>query len=153
MKYSIRNVIVVPTKEDKAKLLGRKVYAGDNIPELINDANNGNSIMILDEVIEGINSSFRCHSNTKTGRFSAIIVKEEYFPFGSFESFKNEYKKRIGDSPFFLLRESREYDPYTYIVTGYRNSGLLVAGCEYSWEELLKFYTFTDGSPVGVLEE
>ncbi len=152
MKYSIRNVIVVPSEEDKVKLIGRSVFAGDNIPELIRDANNGKGIVILDEVIEEINSSFRCHSNSKDGRFSAIIVKEEYFPFGSFESFKNEYKKRIGDSPFFLLKDKEREDPYTLIVTGWRDSGLIVAGCEYSWKELFKFYTFTDGSPVGVLK-
>lgn len=152
MKYSIRNVIVVPSEEDKVKLIGRSVFAGDNIPELIRDANNGKGIVILDEVIEEINSSFRCHSNSKNGRFSAIIVKEEYFPFGSFESFKNEYKKRIGDSSFFLLKDKEREDPYTLIVTGWRDSGLIVAGCEYSWKELFKFYTFTDGSPVGVLK-
>lgn len=152
MKYSIHNVIVVPKKEDRAKLIGRNVYAGDNIPELIINANNGNDIMRLDEVL-GTDKPFLCSSKTKSSRFSAIIVRKEYVPFDSFESFKNEYIKRIGDSSLFLLNETCNQDPYIYVVTGYKNSGLLVAGCEYSWEELLKFYTFTDGSPVGVLEE
>lgn len=152
MKYSIHNVVVVPKKEDRAKLIGRNVYAGDNIPELIINANNGDGIMRLDEVLD-TDMPFLCSSKTKSSRFSAIIVRKEYVPFDSFESFKNEYIKRIGDSSFFLLDETCNQDPYTYVVTGYRNSGLLVAGCEYSWEELLKFYTFPDGSPVGFLEE
>lgn len=152
MRYSIYNVVVVPKKEDRAKLIGRNVYAGNNIPKLIINANNDNDIMRLDEVING-DSPFLCSSKTKSSRFSAIIVRKEYVPFDSFESFKDEYIKRIGDSSVFLLNEICKPDPYIYVVTGYRNSGLLIAGCEYSWDELLRFYTFTDGSPVGILEE
>ena len=80
-------------------------------------------------------------------------MEKKYTPFDSYDAFRDAYAERIGASAVFLLKDKDREDPYTLIVTGWRDSGLIVAGCEYSWEELLKFYTFTDGSPVGVLEE
>ena len=53
MKYSIRNVIVVPSEEDKVKLVGRSVFAGDNIPELILNAQTGINRKTLMEIVGG----------------------------------------------------------------------------------------------------
>ena len=152
MKYSIHNVIVVPSEEDKVKLIGRSVFAGDNIPELILNAQTGINRKTLMEIVGG-NKPFMCASPSESGGYSAIIVEKKYTPFDSYDAFRDAYAERIGASAVFLLKDKEREDPYTLIVTGWRDSGLIVAGCEYSWEELLKFYTFIDGSPVGVLEE
>lgn len=152
MKYSIRNVIVVPSEEDKVKLVGRSVFAGDNIPELILNAQTGMNRKTLMEIVSG-NKPFMCASSSESGGYSAIIVEKKYTPFDSYDAFRDAYAERIGASAVFLLKDKEREDSYTLIVTGWRDSGLIVAGCEYSWEELLKFYTFIDGSPIGVLEE
>ena len=168
-EYTYDDLIVNPNKEGIESLIGKEVYFSD-VPNICLENANKNDISYfgtLERIRKDGNNPFMVKSILSTTYWSCIIPKKEepkpkYVPFNNRPEFLNRhFGVNIFDDEKMLKSISmsamwvKHKNGLMRVVTEVCNKGV-VLGCDplmTEWEELLKCYTFLDGSPCGKLAE
>lgn len=179
-KYTFADIIMDPTDPRLKDTIGKECYFADCPKGVLNLANNTSDTFRLRSI--DIDGEYPFVDDEHGYEWAVIIIKKEehkpkYVPFQNEREFFNAYQSaesRLTGENYFLsshgiwLKIKDEY-PLLYMVTEVLCYGVCVSGDmktseesedEYltynddtSWEELLKRYTFLDGSPCGRLVE
>ena len=180
-KYTCKNLIIDPETQGLEDIIGKEVYANDAPLYCLKCANENLQVSILREIRK--NDFFPFRVEDPDGRilgFDCIIVKKEepepeFIPFTSADEFIEAYDSATysvsaGTTENRLLNHggiwlkgkiSEAYRMVTEIwdsgiVIGDNNIVILESAAFNEvtlWQELLKGYTFLDGTPCGRLKE
>lgn len=142
MKYTYKDIIIDPRDERLKGAIGKEVYYGD-IPSLVlDDANNNWQPMKLLGIKRSNCFPFAVNSLSDLYCFHCcIIIKKE--PKVKYVPFDLSKKEDRGFLRGKWIRHKMTGDEYQITVL----SNNLAISC--TGNELLKYYTFLDGSPVG----
>lgn len=175
-EYTYKDIIIDPISEEAKNAIGEGCYFGSN-PKTVLDFANCNEKKFL-RVLECIKPEEDNPFYDYNYGFPCIIVKKEepkpeYIPFQDGREFFNSYlsvESRLEKEDYFLSNHGiwlkfKDADNALFMVTEIWNYGVCVSGnmktTEESedfyltitdattWDELLKRYTFIDGSPCG----
>ena len=180
-EYTFKNIIIDPTKEGIESLIGKEVYFHNIPSFCLNDANKKLTGMsgVLVEIRKDDPSPFIIKKDDFIYSYNCIIEKKEgskpkYVPFENEQEFFNSYQSaesRLTGEKYFLSSHGiwlkrKEWD-IPHMVIEILCYGVCVSGDiktteelegEYlsfndstTWENLLRLYTFLDGSPCGRL--
>ena len=165
-EYTYEDIIMDPEDPRLEGAIGKECYFSDYPKQLLNGARN-NSPEYLDYLTD-IRKEAACTFVDKNGSgWILIIIKKEepkpkYVPFNNRPEFLNRhFGVNIFDDEKMLKSISmsamwvKHKNGLMRVVTEVCNKGV-VLGCDplmTEWEELLKCYTFLDGSPCGKLAE
>ena len=162
-KYTYSNIIINPIQKGIESLIGKEVYFHNNPSLCLENANekSTSNLGILVEIFKNSIVPFRieqkCGTCAHTCAHACIIKTKEkpkrYVPFESENEFFNSYlnvESRLEKEDYLLsnhgiwlkCKASKAY----YMVTKICD---IDDSDEISWEELLEYYTFLDGSPCG----
>lgn len=176
-EYTYDNILINPYKEGIESLIGKEVYFSD-IPNICLENANKNDISyfgILERIRKDGNNPFMVKGILSTTYWSCIIPKKEepkpnpkYIPFENLTEFLDAYKNLKGclnEEASYLSKNgiwlkgkiSEAYRMVTEIwdsgiVIGDNNIVILESAAFNEvtlWQELLKSYTFLDGSHCG----
>ena len=167
-EYTFENLIMNPETPGLESLIGKKVYSGTAPLDCLKRANKDYEVGILREIRKDCLCPFLVEvPNGMIFNYVCIIPKKEeqkskYVPFQDGQEFFNSYlsvESRLEKEDYFLSnhgiwlkdKTSKAY----YMVTKIWDIGVSVVddSDETSWGELLKYYTFLDGTPCGKLVE
>lgn len=178
-EYTFKNIIIDPTEEGIESLIGKEVYFADQPTTCLKSANNNHRIGTLTKIIKDSKYPFQVKTpEGDTIVFSCIIIKKEepkpkYVPFENAREFINVYScveaTSLKKEDYFLSSHGiwlkRKDKPNLLMVTEIYSFGVVISSDmnttkkpndEYVtitettlWRELLKGYTFLDGSPCG----
>lgn len=182
-EYTFKNIIIDPTEEGIGNLIGKEVYFHNIPSFCLDDANKKLTGMsgVLVEIRKDDPSPFVIKKDDFIYSYNCIIEKRKeskpkYVPFQDEREFFNSYQSaesRLTEEKYFLSSHGiwlkRKEIDIPFMVVEIWCYGVCVSGDmktseesedEYltynddtSWEELLKRYTFLDGSPCGRLVE
>ena len=182
-EYTFKNIIIDPTKEGIESLIGKEVYFHNIPSFCLDDANKELTGMsgVLVEIHKDDPSPFVIKKDDFIYSYNCIIEKKEeskpkYMPFENEQEFFNSYQSaesRLTGEKYFLSSHGiwlkRKECDIPLMVTEIWCYGVCVSGDiktteelegEYlsfndstTWENLLRLYTFLDGSPCGRLVE
>ena len=158
-EYTFENLIMNPETPGLESLIGKKVYSGTAPLDCLKRANKDYEVGILREIRKDCLCPFLVEvPNGMIFNYVCIIPKKEeqkskYVPFQDGREFFNSYlsvESRLEKKDYLLsnhgiwlkCKASKAY----YMVTKICDIG---DSDEISWEELLEYYTFLDGSPCG----
>ena len=158
-EYTFENLIMNPETPGLESLIGKKVYSGTAPLDCLKRANKDYEVGILREIRKDCLCPFLVEvPNGMIFNYVCIIPKKEeqkskYVPFQDGREFFNSYlsvESRLEKEDYFLSnhgiwlkdKASKAY----YMVTKICD---IDDSDEISWEELLEYYTFLDGSPCG----
>ena len=183
MIYTYSNIIIDPTKEGIESLIGKEVYFHNNPSLCLENANEKSTVSlgVLVEIHKDSITPFVVERNDTDLAYSCIIEKKEepkkYVPFENAREFINVYScveaTSLKKEDYFLSSHGiwlkRKDKPHLLMVTEIYSFGVVISGDmnttkkpndEYVtitettlWRELLRGYTFLDGSPCGKLME
>ena len=162
-EYTYKDIIIDPTSEEAKNAIGKKCYMYDSPTMLLKMANSNDDARTLESIDE---SDYPFNDKEFGSEWTCIIVKKEepkkYVPFENGQEFFNSYlsvESRLEKEDYFLSnhgiwlkdKTSKAY----YMVTKIWDIGVSVVDDpdETSWGELLKYYTFLDGTPSGKLSK
>lgn len=168
-EYTYDNIIMNPTQEGIESLIGKEVYYSDVPFYCIGSANENYKIGILREVRNNEAAPFYIENPMGyTLNYACIIPKKEepepkYVPFETVTEFLDAYRSAPGclnEEACYLSKngiwlKGKVSESYC-MVTRIGDIGVFIIDDSdgiTSWEELLEYYTFLDGSPCGKLEE
>ena len=165
-EYTYADIIMDPNDPRLEGAIGKECYFADYPKLLLEDARSNSSIICsyrLREICKNAKYSFV----DKDGHtWTLIIIKKEepkpkpkYIPFENVTEFLDAYRRverlRLKDENFYLSvrgiwlkgKASKAY----YMVIKIWDIGVFIIGDlnGTTWEELLEYYTFLDGSPCG----
>ena len=168
-EYTYKDIIIDPTSEEAKNCIGKMVYYADSPTQCLKYANyryNGAPCSILQEITT-------CTSYPFITKFSAgacIIPKKgepkpEYIPFESIGEFLEAYE----DSTYSIACDSIKHELLNrggiwlkckatdtrLVVTEMWGNGLTIGSdtAVTSWNSVLKYYEFLDGTPCGKIKE
>ena len=174
-EYTYKDIIIDPTSEEAKNAIGKKCYMYDSPTMLLKMANSDDDARTLESIDE---SDYPFNDKEFGSEWTCIIVKKEepkpeYIPFQDGREFFNSYlsvESRLEKEDYFLSNhgiwlKAKNADDALFMVTEIWSYGVCVSGnmktTEESedfyltitdattWDELLKSYTFLDGSPCG----
>lgn len=170
-EYTYKDIIIDPTSEEAKNCIGKEVYYADNPSTCLSNADNEYD-NFCDTLLE-IDTSQSCPFvlESRGTRWQCIIPKKEeakpeYVPFESEVEFLDAYE----DSNYSVTNKTIEnrllnyggiwlinivnFDSYMMVTEVWDDGLNLGTDTEVvSWEELLRDYTFLDGTPCGKLKE
>ena len=169
VEYTYDNILIDPSKEGIESLIGKEVYFEAKPFLCLKAANEklASNSGILVEVYKDSINPFCVKGKSGSYKYPCIIEKKEepkpkYVPFNNRPEFLNRhFGVNIFDDEKMLKSISmsamwvKHKNGLMRVVTEVCNKGV-VLGCDplmTEWEELLKCYTFLDGSPCGKLAE
>lgn len=164
-EYSYTDIIINPTQKGIERLIGKEVYY-HNYPGMCLDCANKELIVnfgILTEIRKDNIFPFIINQNGLICKTSCIIEKKEYakyVPFKSADEFFDaydsaKYSLKKGTVENKLLRYGGMWLMYNsntlHMVDKIFEDGVFmeIDRMKTKWEELLKKYTFLDGTPCG----
>ncbi len=137
MKYTYKDIIIDPRDPRLEGAIGKKVYACDLTLGVLQEANGNYNSKILNKIVNGVAYPFWASNHP----FLCIIIKKEpevkYVPF---DLSKKEDRDFLRGK---WIRHKVTGDEYQITVL----SNNLAISC--TGKELLKYFTFLDGTPVG----
>ena len=174
-EYTYKDIIIDPTSEEAKNAIGKKCYMYDSPTMLLKMANSDDGARTLESIDE---SDYPFNDKEFGSEWTCIIVKKEepkpkYVPFKNVREFLLYYssiERLLTEENHFLSNRGiwlkfKDADNALFMVTEIWNYGVCVSGnmktTEESedfyltitdattWDELLKRYTFLDGSPCG----
>lgn len=174
-EYTYKDIIIDPTSEEAKNAIGKKCYMYDSPTMLLKMANSDDDARTLESIDE---SDYPFNDKEFGNEWTCIIVKKEepkpkHVQFQDGREFFNYYlsaESRLEKEDYFLSNhgiwlKAKDADDALFMVTEIWSYGV-VFSCdmktteelegEYltindatTWEQLLKRYTFLDGSPCG----
>lgn len=163
-EYTYKDIIIDPTSEEAKNCIGKEVYFADNPSSCLSFAKNNYHCQILLEINDNSKSPF---VSEKSVRWCCIILKKEepkpeYVPFKYAVEFLDTYEdanysitngtieNRLLNYGGIWLINNVNFASYM-MVTEVCGDGLTLGTDTevVSWEELLRDYTFLDGTPCG----
>ena len=170
-KYTWDDIIINPNTEEAKNCIGKEVYYSDNPNLCLSYANNSNDNFcgIIREIKTDVRNPFVLKGSVI--KWTCIIRKKEepkpeWIPFKSAVEFLDAYEdanysitngtieNRLLNHGGIWLINTVSFASYM-MVTEVRNDGLNL-GTDHEvvlWEELLRDYTFLDGTPCGKIKE
>lgn len=168
-EYTYRDIIIDPTSEEAKNCIGKEVYFSDNIRMCLCRANK--DINSFTRILQKINEKDYRPFKVDDNYYQVIIPKKEEpkpacIPFKSAVEFLDAYEdanysitngtieNRLLNHGGIWLINTVSFDSYM-MVTEVWNDGLNL-GTDPEvvlWEELLRDYTFLDGTPCGKIKE
>ena len=158
-EYTFENLIMNPETPGLESLIGKKVYSGTAPLDCLKRANKDYEVGILREIRKDCLCPFLVEvPNGMIFNYVCIIPKKEeqkskYVPFQDGREFFNSYlsvESRLEKEDHFLSNHGIwlkcKPSKASYMVTKICD---IDDSDEISWEELLEYYTFLDGSPCG----
>lgn len=177
-EYTYADIIMDPNDPRLEGAIGKECYFNDSPKMILEHANNNspNNFFSLKEINE--NNEYPFTDGKYEDVWTLIIIKKEepkleYLPFYDAREFIDAYRNAPGclnEEDYFLSNhgiwlKAKDADDALFMVTEIWNYGVVVSGnmktTEESedfyltineattWEQLLKRYTFLDGSPCG----
>lgn len=163
-----RKDVIMDQKDPRLKeAIGKAVYCGPDIKQLLKNANGNKYEMTLIHIAEETDVEPFKVRDTKGDEFDVdfIIIKKnlQYEPFYDAEELVSAYNQgalaKPGESstPNFgtIWIKDKDADGVFYMVTEIWRDGVVLGSDQYptKWDDLLDGYTFPDGSPCGNLIE
>ena len=168
-EYTYKDIIIDPTSEEAKNCIGKEVYFSDNIRMCLCRANK--DINSFTRILQKINEKDYRPFKVDDNYYQVIIPKKEepkpeWIPFKSAVEFLDAYEdanysitngtieNRLLNHGGIWLINTVSFASYM-MVTKVRNDGLNL-GTDPEvvlWEELLRDYTFLDGTPCGKIKE
>ena len=162
LKYISNNIIYGNSDPRLKDAIGKKVYVGDSIVRVLNDAENDEREYTLIQVKEGDFPPFFVVEDKYGNRHESmlIIIKKEdtdpvYVPFENLYEFvtacSNHMRFMKPYGLWILCSLPHSGETIIGLVTCVYDDGVIIGGGEeiVRWEELLKTYSFEDGTPCG----
>ena len=167
-EYTYEDIIIDPDDPRLEGAIGKECYFSDFPKKVLNSARNNSSEYLdcLTNISKEKPFPFTCE---KGFGYNLIIIKKEeqktnpkYVPFGNVAEFIDAYRNTTGclnEEDYYISNngiwiKGKASEAY-YMVTKIWDIGVSVVDDpdETSWGELLKYYTFLDGTPCGKLSE
>lgn len=164
-EYTYDNILINPTKEGIESLIGKEVYCHENPYLCLKNANKKSTdfLGVLMKIHKDSNNPFCVKQNDGVYKYSCIIEKKEepkpkYMPFEDMYEFVNTYfhlNTNDNEQSLQLLNMNAIWLRYNNnairLVTDIWTDGVYLGSdrLKTKWEELLRCYTFIDGSPCG----
>lgn len=164
-EYTYDNILINPSKEGIESLIGKEVYCHENPYLCLKNANKKSTdfLGVLMKIHKDSNNPFCVKQNDGVYKYSCIIEKKEepkpkYMPFKDMYEFVNRYfhlNTNDNEQSLQLLNMNAIWLRYSNnairMVTDIWFDGVYLGSdrLKTKWEELLKCYTFMDGSPCG----
>ena len=147
MKYTYANIIIDPNDKRLEGAIGKEVYYDDTPFDVLQDANKNGEVGIFSKIDKTQDNGYPFSVNTgnnEIGYCCIIIKKEPEVKYVPFDLSKKEDRDFLRGK---WVRYKMTGDEYQ-ITSLSSNLAIGITG-----EELLKYYTFLDGSPVGKKED
>lgn len=175
-EYTYKDIIIDPTSEEAKNAIGKKCYMYDSPTMLLKMANSDDGARTLESIDE---SDYPFNDKEFGSEWTCIIVKKEepkpeYVPFEAGNEFLAAYCNNETEKLYTIYRDLASHgiwlkakyaDDALFMVTEIWSYGV-VFSCDMktteelegkyltinevtTWEQLLKRYTFLDGSPCG----
>ena len=168
-EYTYKDVIIDPTSDEAKNCIGKMVYYSDNPNGCLSSANNSNGTHC--GILRGIEAGKRCPFvlESSVHAWTCIIPKKEkpkpeWVPFESAVEFLDAYEDstyiNLGSVGNKLLSHGGIWLKYKatdtrLVVTEMWDNGLTIGSdtAVTSWNAVLKYYEFLDGTPCGKIKE
>ena len=164
-EYTYDNIFINPSKEGIESLIGKEVYCHENPCLCLRYANKKSTdfLGVLMKIHKDSNNPFCVKQNYGVYKYPCIIEKKEepkpkYMPFKDMYEFVNRYfylNTNDNEQSLQLLNMNAIWLRYNNntmrLVTDIWFDGVYLGSdrLKTKWEELLRCYTFLDGSPCG----
>lgn len=170
VKYTWDDVIINPNSEQAKACIGKEVYCADTPYYCLEKANDNevyDTVYILQKILPNDNYPFRLGENAEYEHCCIIPKKEEpkeYVPFDNIEEFikaslehnKEHILSKVGGI-WVKEKPKPEIDSKIFITSidcfELTEKELCFGEVWNYFDELLKGYTFLDGTPCGKLKE
>lgn len=170
-EYTYKDIIIDPTSEEARNCIGKVVYYSDSPTECLYYANKNNTVYCgtLKEIVTSTYHPFVSGINDDT--WGCIIPKKEepkpeWVPFKFAVEFLDAYEdanysvtngtieNRLLNYGGIWLINTVSFASYIMLTEVCADGLILGTSPEIvSWEELLRDYTFLDGTPCGKIKE
>lgn len=167
-KYTLKDVIIDPEDPRLEDAIGKEVYYSDYPNACVRYANDNNRLFI--DNLASIHAEDDSPFSVKNCFCTCIIVKKEdpkpeseYVPFKNVSEFIGAYRKveaiQLKKENFYLsirgIWIKYKATDTRLVVTEMWNNGLTIGSdtAVTSWNAVLKYYEFLDGTPCGKLKE
>ena len=155
--FTVNDIIYAPEHEGVESLVGKKVFFGYRIKELLEEANS-NSDSYKGVLKEVTNKGFLIEGFSSEWEMIIPAPENKPRPFKSLEEFSDSYARiydGIGISDQLKLRggywlECARSDGEFDLVVKMDISGLSLDGVFYDWKEIFSLYRMPDGSVCGM---
>ena len=157
--FTVNDIIYDPKHEGVESIVGKKVFFGYRIKELLEEANS-NSESYKGVLKEVTNKGFLIEGFSSEWEMIIPAPENKPRPFDSFEEFALAYDSvfdgfdSVGKCMFrggFWLIDKNTNE--RLLVKGYTDDGIILEFDVLSWEYVLEHFLMPDKTPCGVKEE
>lgn len=155
--YTVNDVIYDPKQDCVESLIGKKVFFGYKLKDLLNEANL--NIDSYKGVLKGVSDGgFLIEGFSSEWDMIIPAPENAHRPFKSLEEFSDSYARiydGIGISDQLKLRggywlQLAVSDGDFALATRMDKSGLSLDGIFYNWKDIFSLFKMPDGSPCGM---